>query len=59
MIVSSVVSARGNQVGVVREGRLAAGSHNETFDARRLERGAYFVVLECEGARQARGLVVE
>ncbi len=54
-----VIDARGNQVGVVREGVLAAGSHTEMFDASRLARGAYFVVLESEGVRQARVVVVE
>jgi hypothetical protein len=54
----AVYDVLGRRVAVLAEGRRAAGDHRATFGASGLASGVYFVVLEADGQRAARKVMV-
>jgi hypothetical protein len=48
----------GRRVAVLAEGPTAAGAHRATFDGAGLASGVYLVVLEADGQRAARKVMI-
>jgi hypothetical protein len=54
----AVYDVLGRRVAVLAEGRTAAGEHHATVEANGLASGVYFVVLEAEGRRASRKVML-
>jgi hypothetical protein len=54
----SVYDVLGRRVAVLADGRTAPGDHRATFEASGLASGVYFVVLEADGRRAARKVMI-
>jgi len=54
----SVYDVLGRRVAVLAKGRTPAGDHRATFEGQGLASGVYFVVLEADGQRAARKVMI-
>ena len=54
----AVYDVLGRRVAMLAEGRTAAGDHRATFEARGLASGVYLVVLEADGQRASRKVMI-
>jgi TRAP-type uncharacterized transport system substrate-binding protein len=54
----AVYDVLGRRVAVLAEGRTAAGEYHATFEAAGLTSGVYLIVLEADGQRQSKKVLL-